>query len=444
MPAFLHAADVHLDSPLTGLEAYDSAPVEDIRAATRRALENLVALALAESVDALLLAGDIYDGDWRDYNTGLFFAGQMARLQQAGIPVLMIHGNHDAASQISRQLRLPKNVHVFSSRAPESHRIEAAGLVIHGQSYARRQTTEDLTRAYPAAEPGLFNIGLLHTSLDGRPGHDPYAPCRLDDLYRLGYDYWALGHVHQREIVHEESPWVVFPGNLQGRHARETGAKGATLVRIQDNRVLAVEHHPLDVVRWVQCDLELPHTITSDQIEARIATELQAAQAAAEGRLLAVRLRLHGTTRADTELRATAEALLNQCRVIGFEVAGRDLWIEKLILATRRPAHPLTATESAAQPDGSEDSALAPLFESLADPDSLLVPANDPPALATNLLEDIEALLHKLPATLHNDSNGLDLSAPSLTCHDGGLHQCLRDAHALLLERLRAGPSPQH
>lgn len=447
MPSVLHAADLHLDSPLTGLEAYAGAPVADIRSATRRALENLVDLALTEAVDALLLAGDIYDGDWRDYNTGLFFAGQMARLKQADIPVFMVQGNHDAASQISRQLRLPDNVRLFASRRPASIRLESAGLAIHGQSYPSRQVEQNLASAYPRADSGFFNIGLLHTSLDGRPGHARYAPCRLEDLTRLGYDYWALGHVHRREEVCQD-PWVVFPGNLQGRHARETGVKGATLVRIEEGQVQSLAHQPLDAMRWALCEISVHDPLGRDRLEECIAAALRAELEAAEGRMLAVRLRLQGTTGQDTSLRARAEELLNRCRVLGFECGGRGIWIEKLIIATERPrATRLVGAPQASDESGPDESApdqplSGSLLAALTDPDSLLeASVEEPTALTASLLEDIADLARKLPASLATDADPLDLSLTSLTRADGDLHQCLRDAHALLLGRLQGEPA---
>jgi DNA repair exonuclease SbcCD nuclease subunit len=187
MLKFLHAADVHLDSPLRGLERYPGAPVEEIRAATRRAFENLVALAVEEEVGFVLLAGDLYDGDWKDYNTGLFFAAQMARLEEAGIRAFLIAGNHDAASQITRVLRPPANVKVFSTKRPETEILEDLGVAIHGQGFAQISVSEDLSAGYPRAVPHLFNIGMLHTSLDGRPGHASYAPCTVDGLRSRGY-----------------------------------------------------------------------------------------------------------------------------------------------------------------------------------------------------------------------------------------------------------------
>jgi len=192
---FLHAADIHLDSPLRGLERYEGAPVGEIRGATRRAFERLVDLAIEEEVAFVLLAGDLYDGDWKDYNTGLFFVSQMNRLREADIRAFVIAGNHDAASQITRVLRPPDNVKVFSTKRPETAVLEDLGVALHGQGFASVAVTEDLSAGYPAAVPHLFNIGLLHTSLDGREGHAAYAPCSVDGLRSRGYQFWALGHV---------------------------------------------------------------------------------------------------------------------------------------------------------------------------------------------------------------------------------------------------------
>lgn len=142
---FLHAADVHLDSPLLGLERYEGAPVEYVRGAARRAFQNLVQLALDEEADFLLIAGDLYDGDWRDSNTGLFFASQAARLKEAGIGVYLIRGNHDAASQITCQLRLPENVFDFSTREPETKVDDDLGVAIHGQGFHTQAVLDDLS-----------------------------------------------------------------------------------------------------------------------------------------------------------------------------------------------------------------------------------------------------------------------------------------------------------
>ena len=248
--SFLHAADLHVDSPLRGLDAYPGAPVDSLRGATRQALVRLVHLAIERRVDFVLLAGDIYDGNWADFRTGLFFREQMLRLRRVGILVFVVKGNHDAESQITRQLPEVDGVHVFSAAGSETVELAGLGVAVHGRSFPQRAVPEDLVPLYPAPVAGRFNIGVLHTSLTGREGHDPYAPTTVEALVDKGYDYFALGHVHAREVVREANPRIVFPGNLQGRHAQETGPKGCELVKVEGGRIAATEFVALDVVRW--------------------------------------------------------------------------------------------------------------------------------------------------------------------------------------------------
>jgi exonuclease SbcD len=224
---FIHAADLHVDSPLRGLDGYEGAPVQRLRGATRLALSALVDLAIERQVDFVILAGDIYDGNWTDFRTGLFFREQMLRLTREKIRVYVIKGNHDAESQITKQLPPVDGVHVFKSTSAETFTIDELGVAVHGRSFPNRAVPEDLVEHYPAPRDGMFNIGVLHTSLTGRTGHDPYAPTSVDVLCSKGYDYFALGHVHAREVVREADPRIVYPGNLQGRHAKETGPRAA-------------------------------------------------------------------------------------------------------------------------------------------------------------------------------------------------------------------------
>jgi len=411
---FIHAADVHLDSPLRGLERYEGAPVDEIRGATRRAFENLIQLAIDEEVAFVLLAGDLYDGDWKDYNTGLFFTRQMARLQDAGIGVFVVAGNHDAASQITKTLRPPQNVRVFATRAPETVLLEDLGVAIHGQGFATRAVTEDLTRRYPLADPDLFNVGLLHTSLDGRPGHEVYAPCSLDGLRSRAYQYWALGHVHQREVVAEE-PWVVFPGNTQGRHARETGPKGCSLVTVEAGRLESVQHRALDVVRWASCSVDVADAQTLDDVYDRVGHALADAVGEAEGRLVAARVRLEGTCPADGRLRAAREQVTNQCRALAGIVGSGDLWIEKVVLDTRRAE----SEEAAIARDDAFGGLLRSVRDLELDPDRL-----------SRLAGEFAELSAKLPLDLRSGSDALEPSRPEY------VRECLEDVKALLLQRL--------
>ncbi len=384
MLRFLHTADIHLDSPLKGLEAHEDAPVEEIRGATRRAFDNCIELAVEEAVDFLLIVGDLYDVDWKDYNTGLFFASRMGKLKRAGIAVFIVSGNHDAVNQITKTMPLPDNVTLFSSKKPQSIRLDNLGVIIHGQSYSTRAVTENLALHYPQHEPGYFNIGLLHTSLTGREGHEDYAPCTLDELKAKGYDYWALGHIHKREIVAQD-PWIVFPGNIQGRHIRETGAKGATLVTVEDGHITAVQSHELDVLRWATCRVDLSACATTGSIYEAVQQAFELELAQAKGKPVALRLILTGQCPAHTQLLERTAQWTEEFRGIGAGLG--NIWLEKVKFQTSR-------TVSLEDVAGA-DTALTGLLQSIQnlqlDGDTLF-----------RLVPELANLQSKLPAEIHN------------------------------------------
>ena len=358
---FLHAADIHLDSPLSGLSRYDGLPADEIRGATRAAFDNLVQLAIDEAVDFVLIAGDLFDGDWKHMGTGLYFARAMGRLDQAGIPAFVLAGNHDAASVITRSVPWPPNVRLFNARQPETHWLPGLAVAIHGQSFHSAAVTENLVTAYPEARAHSFNIGLLHTALSGRQGHAPYAPCSVDDLKAKQYDYWALGHVHVHEIVNV-SPHVVFPGNTQGRSIRETGPKGAVLVTVEDGQVAEVRHVALDVIRWAAVEVDCtgcPVAEVSDRIRSAL---LEGWRAHSADRPLVVRLTLSGQTADAGAFLDRANALRDAARAVAASI-GPDLFIEKVRV---RVAPPMTAEVG----DGPDD--LAALIESAASDPGLI------------------------------------------------------------------------
>ncbi len=333
MYKFIHAADIHLDSPLRGLEGHDDAPLAEIRGATRRAFDALIDLAIEEAVAFLLIAGDLYDGDWKDYNTGLYFASRMGRLAKAGIKVFIVSGNHDAASQMTKTMPWPENVTIFSTRRPESKILEELSTVIHGQSYSSRAVTENLALDFPRMQQGYVNIGLLHTSLTGRPGHETYAPCSVGDLQAKGYHYWALGHVHKREIVVAE-PWIVFSGNLQGRHIREDGAKGVVVVTVSEGNIAHVEERQIDVLRWVLCQVDLSDCECLEDVYAAVRLALIREHQLADGRILALRLVLTGTCPVHALLLARTVELTEEFR--GIAAGLGELWLEQVRFQTSR------------------------------------------------------------------------------------------------------------
>jgi DNA repair exonuclease SbcCD nuclease subunit len=410
---FLHAADIHLDSPLVKLDAYESAPVGEIRGATRRALENLVQTAIAEEVDFVVIAGDVYDGDWKDYNTGLHFVSRAAQLREAGIPVLFTAGNHDAASSITRSLRLPDNVHVFPHDRPTTKVIGPLNVAVHGQSFGSPAVRTDLSRNYPTPVPGCFNIGLLHTCVNGREGHERYAPCNLKALCEKGYDYWALGHVHQREVL-SEHPQVVFPGNTQGRNARETGPKGCMLVSVGDAGRAAVEFRPLDVVRWEAVTIDAAGCNSAYDVVDRLRGGLPTLLSANAEGLTVVRVRVAGTTPAHHELMSDPERWEMEIRSVASEDGLGRLWVEKVRLGT--------------QPQRSGDD--LPPDGAVGDLVSLIDEIGADPAALRDLASELSDLEKKLPREFREGTEGWDPARPEW------LAALLSESKSMLLRRL--------
>ena len=378
---FFHAADIHLDSPLRGLAGQEGNAVARVRTATREALDMLVGLAIEEQVDFLIFAGDLYDGDWRDYNTGLFFAKQMGRLKKKGIPVYLLHGNHDAESQITRRLELPDNVHVFGTRKPETFALDELKVALHGQSFRQRDITENLVPDYPAPVSGAFNIGVLHTGLGGMGGHENYAPCAMEDLINKGYNYWALGHVHKASVLHKK-PHVVFPGNLQGRHARETGAKGASLVTVEDGDIVELTTVPCDVVRWAVLPVSLADAERFGDVIDRIHDAVEAAVTEADGRLLACRIVLQGRTAVHEQLIASEIRMLAEARAGALGLGDEVAWVEKVVINT--------------QPEVDAET-LAEREDAIGELQRLLQEATGDDALLAQIEDDISKLVRQLP-----------------------------------------------
>ena len=413
---FLHAADIHLDSPLKGLAGHEGYAAEKVRTATRKALHNLVSLAIEEMVDFLIIAGDLYDGDWRDYNTGLFFAGQMGRLNQKGIPVYLLHGNHDAESQITKRLDLPKNVSVFSARKPQTFKLNELDTALHGQSYRIRDVTENLVDNYPKPLPNTFNIGVLHTGLGGMGGHANYAPCSLSDLVNKGYDYWALGHVHKAEVLHKQ-PHVVFPGNLQGRHVRETGAKGACLITVEAHEIVDHATVSCDVVRWTVLRVTVDGADSIATVVDRVRNTLETAIAdQSDGRLLACRIKLEGRTAIHNQLLASEDQILADIRASALGFGDEVAWIEKVVIDT----------EPEISPVGPDDE-LQKILQGVEGDEQLL----------DEMKKDIDQLVKKLPYEVSADIEDHVLKFAV----DGNIESLIGEVRHYLLARLNVQES---
>jgi DNA repair exonuclease SbcCD nuclease subunit len=411
---FIHTGDIHLDSPLKGVSGQQGAAAERIRTATRTAFENLISQAIGDEIDFVVISGDLYDGDWRDYQTGLFFVKQMGRLAQAQIPVFLLYGNHDAESQITRKLTLPTNVSVFSARKAETFHLQNLDVAVHGQSFRQRDITDNLVPAYPPPVAGCFNIGVLHTGLGGMPGHANYAPCAIEDLINKGYDYWALAHVHQAAVLHER-PHVVFCGNLQGRHIRESGAKGARLVTVEDGQVAETSPLHVDCVRWIHLPVPVERcSAVSDAVD-RIRQAIDGAvERDAQGRLLACRIELTGRTGLHGELLASADHLLAEARAAALGLGDEVAWIERLIVATASPE------------------AAASRKDALGDLQRIIERAGSDAELQARLATELGDLVRKLPHDIRTDADDAVLKAAI----DGNIANLIAHGGAYLSARL--------
>ncbi|MBX9681409.1 MAG: DNA repair exonuclease [Gemmataceae bacterium] len=385
MIRFLHAADIHLDSCQRGLEPYEGAPIDSVFQATRKAFVRLVDLALAEKVDFVAIAGDLYDGDWHDWNSGLFLARELARLHDSQIPVVWIAGNHDAANKMTKSLRLPERIRMLRCDSPESFELPDVGVVIHGQGFGQQAVTDDLSLRYPAARKGWFNVGLLHTSATGREGHEPYAPCKTQGLLSRGYDYWALGHVHTREVLCEETP-IIFPGNTQGRHFREIGPRGCMLVEAEGPGKVRCSFRPLDVFRWDLAEVDVEGF---QDFDAFLDSTLVAVEKlrSLHQMPLAIRLRAIGSTDLCDRLVSDPLRWTNEIRV-KLKFAGyEDVWLERILLNV----HPGSRLQSVPK-----DGPIGELFRILEDYQK------NPEALAECVRgwREVQELSRKLPADL--------------------------------------------
>ena len=381
---FIHTADLHLDSPLRGLSSYADAPAERLRTATRDAFHNLVTQAIDEQVDFMVIAGDVYDGDWKDFNTGLFFIRQMCRLRNSGIPVYLLYGNHDADSEMTRGLELPDNVQVFSSRKAETFRIESRKVALHGRSFKVAATTENLLPGYPEPVAGWLNIGVLHTALEGNAEHARYAPCSVAELQAKGYQYWALGHVHEHWVQRGDVT-IAYPGNLQGRHIRELGARGALLVTAEDGEITELERLEVDVLRWHTLDIDISAAADLRSAVRMVGQAMELLLESTPADLpLAVRVVFKGCSAVHAELIVDEGQLRQEVIAQAVALDADRIWVEKVRVATQALDAALPSTDDETQ-------------DAMAELETLALSAQDDPDFIRSLQADWQALLEKLP-----------------------------------------------
>lgn len=347
---FIHAADLHLDSPFAGLSGVPEAVRQLLRGSTFAALDNLTELAIREKVDFVLIAGDVYDSADRSLRAQLRFHHAMKRLAENGISAFVVHGNHDPLDGREAKLDWPSGVHMFKAGEVERVPVVLAGrghvADIQGISYPTAAVRDNYAQRFEAGAAGVYQIGLLHANVDGSPEHADYAPCSLRELAAAGLDYWALGHVHTRRVL-SEKPWVVYPGNIQGRSNRETGAKGCYVVEVDGSGAAELRFQALDAVRWLVRQVSIADCSTEQELKEELERVVEDARTAAEGKPSVLRLVLTGRGRLHGKLQGGyARDLAEELRraelerwELPEEVTGTGegmplVWLEKLSVRT--------------------------------------------------------------------------------------------------------------
>lgn len=389
---FIHCADLHLDSPMRGLGTTDPEIAATIRDASRRAFERLIDVALEENVAFVVVAGDLFDGDWDDLATGLWTIRELRRLEKRRIPVFISLGNHDLQNKTLPKLTWPKNVKIFNPKKPETFLYPddlpqlldgapkrarktaarpAANLentlfgdlsniasssplddapervALTGQSFRAQFCPENLAENFPTATPNAFNIGVLHTDVGGDGAASRYAPTSLETLNSKRYDYWALGHVHRRQTLQTQPAWVGYPGVLQGRHIREPEPKGFYVVEIENGALLGEPRFvAADSLRWFALELDLTQVASEEELHSVFLDAARAIVDEAEERFAAVRLTLVGRTELHRELTQcrARQTLGENFRAWAFELSDA-LWLEEIELKTTS-ARPATLGET--------------------------------------------------------------------------------------------------
>ena len=339
---FVHAADLHLDSPFKGIHSEAPSHVAaTLSGATFDAYRNIIDLCIQEKVDALLVAGDIYDGADRSLRAQLRFVEGLSQLESAGIRSFICHGNHDPLDGWEARLDLPAGCVRFGSEVggfpvfPD----EPERATVYGVSYPTREVRENLTPFFAGAgSGGGFSIGLLHTNVGGNQEHDSYSPCSVSDLAETGLDYWALGHVHTRQTLREAGPVIMYPGNPQGRHPNDPGARGVYLVEVDDNGAVQLDFRPMDVVRWETLSLDIGSLDTEQALIDAVDDLVEEALSGAQGRSVVARMELIGRGQLNGWLR-TVDTVGDIREQINDRYATRGswLWCEGIRVDTASP-----------------------------------------------------------------------------------------------------------
>ncbi|MCR4425943.1 MAG: DNA repair exonuclease [Firmicutes bacterium] len=367
---FVHAADIHLDSPFAAVGAESEELAQKFIESTRDAFRRVVDLCIRRQADFLVLAGDVYDGSHKSLRAQLELRSGLGALARRGIHTFISCGNHDHLGGWRASLTWPPEVHFFGPEV-EVHRVVRDGeevARVQGVSYPRAAVTENLAAGFRKDPAGPFAVGVLHANVGGVPSHENYSPCTLEDLASTGIDYWALGHVHAPKTLRDHGPTVVYPGSTQGRNPRETGPHGCQVVTVDNGAVSSIEFCPVDSIRWETVEVSIDELETLDDLVTRAEAEIIRAAAMADGRSLVVRVILGGRGRLDGEVRRS-HVSRDILTLIRDRLGGGDpfIWVESLISNTTKEVD----IEAFRREGSLVSDFLSEVEETLADPEAL-------------------------------------------------------------------------
>ena len=347
---FVHAADLHLDSPFKGLEQLGSGSEEQpgsgsehiataLREATFKAFDSVIDLCIKQKADFLLVAGDVYDGTDRSLKAQIYFRDGLEQLSNAGVRSYVIHGNHDPLDGRIAKLKMPSEVSVFESKlTSETFEKEGKPVArIHGISYPKKEIGTTFGKGFKREGDEPFQIGLFHCNTGGQVGHGPYAPRTVEELAESGLDYWALGHIHEKKILSEKEPFIGYPGNTQGRHINEAGERGCFMVKVSGaGEISSQEFVSTDAVRWLRIEVDISSLESIDDLKAALENRISEIPKSADGRDSIARVTLTGRGPVHSTLiqDPDAEDILIQLRDSGM-ADSPFVWIEKLEIQTQ-------------------------------------------------------------------------------------------------------------
>ncbi|EAF1562463.1 exonuclease SbcCD subunit D [Listeria monocytogenes] len=338
---FLHMADLHLDSPFIGLSTLPQPLFSAIQESTFQSLERITTVAIKEAVDFVLIAGDIYDSEDQSVRAQARFSKEMKRLEVANIPVFMIHGNHDFIEKHKEKLTLPSNVHVFSEQVEVMSHKTATGVSvnIYGFSYNERHIRSSRVDKYKIQGNADFHIALLHGSeVSSSEEHDVYAPFRVQEISKKGFDYWALGHIHKRQLL-AESPSIYYPGNIQGRNRKESGEKGASIITLSEAST-TIDFIGTSPIIWEEAVITLPENSEINAFYRETTKLLESYQGRSHSYFLHIIVKMENKQKIDT----------NDClQMLQEEVEITDntfVWVHKLTTEITNQSNSQTWYES--------------------------------------------------------------------------------------------------